>query len=40
MSLEKAFQEYLRMSRLTRRKAGRSDNNEVEKAPWFEASMA
>jgi len=27
------------MSRLTQRKAGRSDNNEVGKRPWFDASM-
>jgi hypothetical protein len=33
MSLEKTFQEYLRMSRLTRREAGRSDNNEAGKTP-------
>jgi hypothetical protein len=27
------------MSRLTQRKAGRSDNNEVGQRPWFDASM-
>jgi hypothetical protein len=39
-ALAKAFQENLRMSRLTRRKAGRSDNNEAGEASWFDASMA
>ncbi len=28
------------MSRLTRRKAGRSDNNEAGKTPYLDASMA
>jgi hypothetical protein len=34
------FQEYLKMSRLTQPKAGRSDNNEAGETPWFDASMA
>jgi hypothetical protein len=39
MSLEKAFQEYLRMSRLTRRRVDRSDNNAAEERPYFDAIM-
>jgi hypothetical protein len=37
MSLEK---EYQRTSRLTQRKAGRSDNNEGGETPYSDASMA
>jgi hypothetical protein len=40
MSFRKGFQEYLRMSQLTQRKAGRSDNNEAGETPYFDASMA
>ena len=40
MSLGGAFQEYLRMSRLTREGAGRSDNNEAGETPYCYASMA
>jgi hypothetical protein len=34
------FQEYLRMSQLIQPKDGRSDNNEAEETPYFDASMA
>jgi hypothetical protein len=34
------FQECLRMSQLTQRKAGRSDNNKAGEVPFFDASMA
>jgi hypothetical protein len=40
MSLGEGVQESLRMSRLTQRKVGRSDNNEAGKTPYFNASMA
>ena len=39
MSVEGAFQESLRMSRLTQRGAGYSDNNEADETPSFDASM-
>jgi hypothetical protein len=39
-ALEKAFQEYLRRSRLTQRKGGRSNNSEAGKTTWFDATMA
>jgi hypothetical protein len=32
-ALEKALQEYLKMSRLTQREVGRSDNNEAGEKP-------
>jgi len=38
MSLERAFHEYLRKSRLTQRRAGYSDNNKAGKAPYPDAS--
>jgi len=38
--LGEGVQEYLRMLRLTQRKAGRSDNNEADGTPLFDASMA
>ena len=40
MSFGEGVQKHLRMSRLTQRKAGRSDNNEVRETPWIDASIA
>jgi hypothetical protein len=39
MSFGEGIQVYLKTRRLTQRKVDRSDNNEGEETPWFDASM-
>jgi hypothetical protein len=38
--LRKGFQECLKMPELTRRKVGRSDNNNAAETPYLDANMA